>query len=248
MKRIVSLLLAILLLCFSISMVACDSSSDRETIDTEPEDTQHTHTFADATCKVPKTCACGATDGEPLNAHTFENGVCKVCEKTLLQEIRSIIYDTQKGTFTEGFSVETESGSTYSPDVTSIFATIAVDIPNSETDWYGITITLTQETILSGVYEWSFTRNIYVEESHRYFVSKLVGTVPAAEFTGASSLTVTDNVGHVNGDPFSTEEIPEYVSIAADLLDGLIKAKLVPLFTLNESNLTIADLGFNQYK
>ncbi len=41
----------------------------------EPE---HTHSFADATCTKPKTCACGATEGSALG-HSYKNGICTRC-------------------------------------------------------------------------------------------------------------------------------------------------------------------------
>ena len=49
--------------------------------ETEPkgdDDTEapHEHTWVDATCKAPKTCACGATEGEPI-AHTWVDATCK---------------------------------------------------------------------------------------------------------------------------------------------------------------------------
>ena len=244
MKRIFALLLAVLMLCLSLSLVACDSS------DKDPDDTQHTHVFADATCKAPKTCSCGATDGEPLNAHTFENGVCKVCEKTLLQELRDLVYDEDTGKVKEDFILATDSGYINDLDVVSISAKISVDAPNSETDWYGIEIKLTQEAITSGIYEWSFSSNIYDNENDRYLPDILEGTLTAADFTKASTsaLTVTDNFGNYGADGFDEAEVSQYLTVAAELLDGVIEAKLVPLFTLNESGLTIADLGFEQYK
>ena len=41
--------------------------------ETEPP---HEHTWVDATCKAPKTCACGATEGDPI-AHTWVDATCK---------------------------------------------------------------------------------------------------------------------------------------------------------------------------
>ena len=38
----------------------------------------HTHTYADATCTAPKTCTCGATEGNALG-HNYVDGVCGVC-------------------------------------------------------------------------------------------------------------------------------------------------------------------------
>lgn len=46
---------------------------------TKPTEPPHTHTWKDATCQTPKTCTgCGATEGS-VGSHTFENGVCTVC-------------------------------------------------------------------------------------------------------------------------------------------------------------------------
>ncbi len=49
---LVSIVFVILILAF----VSCDGND-------------HTHTFSDATCTAPKTCECGATEGEALG-HT----------------------------------------------------------------------------------------------------------------------------------------------------------------------------------
>ena len=46
----------------------------------EIDETAPLHNFADATCTEPKTCLrCYLTEGEPAG-HTWENGVCSVCE------------------------------------------------------------------------------------------------------------------------------------------------------------------------
>lgn len=46
---------------------------------TKPTEPPHTHTWKNATCQTPKTCSgCGATEGS-VGAHTFENGICTVC-------------------------------------------------------------------------------------------------------------------------------------------------------------------------
>lgn len=57
--------------------------------ETEPEETEptHVHVFAAATCTAPKTCACGATEGEPL-AHDWKEATysaaktCRACGLT----------------------------------------------------------------------------------------------------------------------------------------------------------------------
>ena len=54
-------------------------------ISVENKQSPHTHNFADATCTTPKTCTCGATEGEALG-HTEPNaqGRCATCGEQLL--------------------------------------------------------------------------------------------------------------------------------------------------------------------
>ena len=68
MKRKFLSLLCVLALVFSLA--SCDMLAQ-----ILGEDDAHEHTFADATCTAPKTCACGATEGEALG-HTFAPATC----------------------------------------------------------------------------------------------------------------------------------------------------------------------------
>ena len=68
MKRKFLSLLCVLALIFSLA--SCDMLAQ-----ILGEDDAHEHTFADATCTAPKTCACGATEGEALG-HTFAPATC----------------------------------------------------------------------------------------------------------------------------------------------------------------------------
>ena len=43
-----------------------------------PTEPPHTHSYSAATCTQPRTCSCGATDGEPLG-HSYANGTCSHC-------------------------------------------------------------------------------------------------------------------------------------------------------------------------
>ena len=67
-------------------------------ISVENKQSPHTHNFADATCTTPKTCTCGATEGEPLGhnekvvdatpANCTQTGltqgkICSVCNEVL---------------------------------------------------------------------------------------------------------------------------------------------------------------------
>lgn len=57
-----------------------ESETSKITLSTQSE---HTHSYSDANCMLPKKCSCGATEGEPLG-HKFEKlnceyDICKRC-------------------------------------------------------------------------------------------------------------------------------------------------------------------------
>ncbi|MBE6537602.1 MAG: hypothetical protein E7673_06600, partial [Ruminococcaceae bacterium] len=85
MKKFKLLVLLVLTLAVALfSFTSCDQIKDLagnvpgldKLIDKLPggED-EHVHAFGDATCTAPKTCECGATEGEPLG-HNFVDGKC----------------------------------------------------------------------------------------------------------------------------------------------------------------------------
>lgn len=74
MKKLFSVLL---LLSILASLTACVSGKNNDS--TEVINSQHTHSYSDATCSTPQTCTvCGATKGETL-AHNYVAGECTVC-------------------------------------------------------------------------------------------------------------------------------------------------------------------------
>lgn len=46
----------------------------------KPSTVTHTHKYADATCKSPRTCSCGSTEGAALG-HNYVEGVCSLCNE-----------------------------------------------------------------------------------------------------------------------------------------------------------------------
>ena len=226
MKKFLCLTLALTLL--TVGLVSCSGN------DTKDSETEHVHVFADPTCKSAKLCSCGATEGEPLKAHTFENGVCKVCEKTLIQEIGTIARDKKTVNPNDGYLVTTKNGDNYSADITSVVAGLSID-GSVETVWLGAKIVITQEAITSGTYGWEFTRNTYVEELNRYEVETLKGMLKASDI---SALTVTDNEG------FSEGDVAGLMDTVSGLVKDVVKQRISPLVSASDSNLTMADLGF----
>ena len=64
---------------------------------TVPEDTTHTHVFKDATCTEPKTCECGATEGEALG-HDYKTEItAPTCTEDGYTTYTCACGDTYKG-------------------------------------------------------------------------------------------------------------------------------------------------------
>ncbi len=86
MKHLRILTLLVLVISISLIFAACDNSQhNHETPTTNPpteaptevpthNNTEHTHTFSEATCTVPKTCECSATEGSP-KGHSYADVV-----------------------------------------------------------------------------------------------------------------------------------------------------------------------------
>ena len=83
--------------------IGTDTESSDSTVSSEPI---HTHSFSDATCTQPKTCSCGATDGNALG-HNFENGTCTRCgDKDPNYKLTSIF--NKNGKWTSKYLLGTE--------------------------------------------------------------------------------------------------------------------------------------------
>ena len=244
MKKLLSLILAALLL--SVCLVGCDA-------DGSGKDTQHVHELADATCKDPQKCSCGYTKGEPLNAHSFEKGVCTVCEKELIDELGRIAKaDNEKKkeqNQTQLYSVSHE-GAYVSDNIESISVSMGESTPSAQdknyTDGYTDTLTVDQESLTTGTYEWKLTRRIYIKEGNYYATTHMFGTITAADFSAAATLTLAENPDNYTA--FTETEKPDYMAKASKQLDLIVKNRLSVLLVGNESGLTVADLGFAKYQ
>ena len=74
------MLLMVMLTVITLAFAACDNSGNKPE---ESSNAEHTHVFSDATCTAPKTCECGATEGEALG-HTIvaDSAVDATCTET----------------------------------------------------------------------------------------------------------------------------------------------------------------------
>ncbi|MBQ9760341.1 MAG: hypothetical protein IJW16_03210 [Clostridia bacterium] len=231
MKRILSLLLTLVLL--SACLVSCDGD------DADGTTEAHVHQYAPATCLSAKRCSCGATEGEK-GGHSFVNCVCNVCEITLLD----YLVDLAKNPDTNKIENEnlylkyiTESSDSYYV----LYARAFADHPTNEDAYYTTELALTQQALLSGIFEWSFYCSTYIEERNQYDVQTISGTVTAAEFTASTSLTVSENNG------FTDIEAANFLSRVPTGLDQIITDELIPLLAGNNAGLTVKDLGFDKY-
>lgn len=58
-----------------------DNSDSSDNNNQQPDESQHTHTFSNATCTTPKKCTvCGETSGNPLG-HNWSNATCTTAKK-----------------------------------------------------------------------------------------------------------------------------------------------------------------------
>lgn len=232
MKKFLSLILALTLLVLCLASCAGDGSGGG--------DTEHVHKYADATCKTAKKCSCGLTDGQPLNTHTFDKGVCTVCEKELIDEVGSLAIDHDNSAAKKGFSVGTESGYINDTDIVHVTATVTAD-GDTEDVWLAASITITQDAIVSGTYEWEFKRNTYNEEADRYENETMKGTFIAPVLSSSSDLTVTEIKN------FSDSDATSLKGTAFEMLEDAIKDLIAPVLVESESNITVADLGFENF-
>ena len=77
LKRIALIVLsvAIMLSCFTSCEVLESIPGFENILDMLPGGDEHVHEFGEATCTAPKTCECGATEGEALG-HNYVDGKC----------------------------------------------------------------------------------------------------------------------------------------------------------------------------
>ncbi len=232
MKKLLSVLLALIftVLCFA----ACDGEVNNDDV--------HVHSYAEANCKDPRTCECGKTEGEALKSHNFENNECTVCQRPLIDGL-GIAAKDKDGKNKSGFYVYLKDKNTGAVEkVTFSESEVQYNADGSRKDpYFGVTVTITQEGIVSGIYEWQFVRQVYVKESNYYDNDYLHGTFKASSLAENQDFNITENKD------FTEDEAVEFAAKAYDLVNAAVEEMFVPIFEGNESNLTAADFGFGAY-
>ncbi len=232
MKRILSLILVIVLI--SCSLVSCDKPSKGN-----PEVSQHVHVFSKATCNMPKTCECGATEGRVSDQHNFEDGVCADCTKRLVVELARLVTNPATEKPIDGFYISRGENERVE------YVTARVDIVDkalTQKDIYArVAIKMDQDALISGVYEWVIERNIYIPSIDSYDRSYLYGTLNASDFVDVDDITVTRNEG------FEEEEVSEYLPYIPRYVDRIVTQRLISALENNPSRITVADIGFVNY-
>lgn len=230
MKRILSLLLAVLLL--SCTLVSCD----RDGGGNGGVDPQHVHIFEKASCKSPKTCECGATEGKPLNKHNFEDGVCVDCEKKLIIELARIVTDPGMEKPKDGFAISRDDdGKVKYIRMRSRIVDKTLELEDIDAF---VDIKLDQEGITTGVYDWAITLVNPDNDKEAYY---LYGTLNAADFFDVTTLTVTENRG------FPEADISKYIVYIPTCVDRMMNQNLIPVLQDNPSGIKVDDLGFVNY-
>ena len=225
MRRILSVFLIILLII--TMLVSCERDGD----DTDATATQHVHIFSRANCISPKTCECGATEGKPTNVHHFEGGSCTVCGigEDFMSAFARILTDSETGAVREGFFVSRDGG-------TVKHITAYVDPTLSGAVHYRTAIKITAEAIESGTFEWKLIRG----ESDQN--SQLWGAIDAKTFSVNAELELWENDG------FTESEVAVYLPQIAAEIDRILTDLIPEAMLGNDSGMTVADLGFANYK
>ena len=226
MKRILSVFLIVLLLVTVLT--SCLHSGD----DVDASVTQHVHIFSRANCISPKTCECGATEGKPTYKHSFEGGACTVCGEgeDFMSAFARILTDSSTGNVRDGFFVSRDTDGTVKHITAYVDPTLSGEVR------YRTAIKISAEAIESGTYEWKLIR----DEDNQY--AQLWGTVDAKSFSVDSQLSILENDG------FSEGELSAYLPQIAAEIDRIL-TDLIPKAMLgNDSGMTVADLGFTNYK
>ena len=224
MKKITALLLSVLLI--ALPLAACESEDGTEY-------TTHTHNFSDPTCVAPKTCECGATEGFATGKHTFVDAVCTVCERKLVVELARLIGEIGSDDLLDGFYIA--RGENSSVEYITVYVTPAQSIDAVQ---LRVSVKISQEAILTGVYEWAFTRSTYYSANDAYRRHNLFGTFSTSGFSSPTDFTVTKNDG------FSDNEAETYLALMPNEIDRMVKERLAPAIEKNASGITAADFGF----
>lgn len=224
MRRILSVFLILLLII--TMLVSCKLGYDADALAT-----QHMHIFSKANCISPKTCECGAIEGKPTNIHRFEGRVCTVCGigEDFMSAFARILTDAETGAVCEGFFISRSGG-------TVKHITAYVDQTHSDDVRYRTAIKITAEAIESGTFEWKLIRG---EEDQN---SQLGGRIDAKTFSVNSDLELRESNG------FTVSEVAVYLpQIVADI-DRILTDVIPEAMLGNDSGMTVADLGFENYK
>lgn len=233
MRRILSLILVLALL--SCALVSCvgNNAGDADGV------SQHVHIFEKATCYAPKTCECGATEGKPLNRHTFEGGVCVDCEKELIVELARMVSNTATEEPLDGFDIERDDDGAVKHIAVS--ADVVDKTLSAQNIYVKVFIKMDQTAVTTGVYEWSIVRNTYIADEDDYEKALLYGTLSAEDFFDVTTLSVTKNEG------FDDSEISKYMVYIPTSVDRMVNQYIIPALEENPSGITVDDLGFVNY-
>ncbi len=240
-----TLLSAIILI---MAFTACDKLIPMDSLlDAIPMETEHQHSWADATCTVPKTCStCNETEGTALGHswieatfHTPQS--CSVCQETQGSPIDVGVW-LKNYIITNG--VETKNGYDLYIDTTtsessyrSIYINYDFTYPDiimlgcyGNTGSFSTMICFDLDLKLSGSYDW-----ILLDSDDSY----MKGTITASEFSGKSKTIPYSNTNlSLNSTKQSAKEL------GASTLQ-IILLNFNEYF--DEYGLSAKDLGFKNF-
>ena len=272
MKKILCL---ILITIFILVTVSCNSESSNSGKVTQPiqkpqatqstqksqttQSTQkpkntnsaHVHSFVPATCKLPKTCSCGVTEGKPLDAHDTVDGKCSMCNISYYEELRELLF--KHGTYDKkNIAVNgTLMKESYTYVVQKGYAKYEMIISKyeDESEWSDeITLYITSSSIVDSeesfvlwIDKASVKKQTYSWRYNGAGTSEVSGSVYAPDFSSTVILKYTSAT-------CSSSLAGKYVESASGRLSLAVKGIFKELLGKSENNITLTNFGFENYE
>lgn len=245
MKKVISMILSLIILC---SFISCGNNNQSNNDNNTPTNispsltTSHTHSYSPATCQNPKTCtACGQTEGETI-AHDSVDGKCSMCGLDYFEELGRIIQENgepyssvrkgfrYKAQFTENILYPCNLVAFYYPDDNTI--TLYFDRLGEEKFW----LFIDRISVKLQEYEWESTPESFANKD-------ISGIIDAKSFSRNSKLKCENNTFI----PAAKGE--EYANTASFLFTTLFLESIFPeILEKSDYDITVGHFGFIRFE
>ena len=230
MKKLFALALSavMLLSCF----ISCAGSKE--------ESGEHVHDYSKTPCTEIQKCKCGETNGnEKGNLHSFTDGICTECDKTMFDELTRVMARVSSGSFGKYYlgsylSTNYESG-------TRIRMPIEIEEDGVSKC---LELSISNFTLDPNNSEYQLAKWTFSVKSDEVDIS-IKGMLNAKEFAKS-----TQTIEYTTQNILSEEDAELHIKTAIAYINQVIETRVIPLIEseANINKITLADLGFVNYK